>query len=130
MTKTRLLGLDIDGCLPGYAMGWGPITWLLMSEVLPLVARGVASGLCIVVSWLTAFLLTYVFTLLVDGYGLYVPYLWFMIVCVLCLLFNALCIPETRGRSLEEIENYFRTGITFDQLDSQVEAHNKKLFQQ
>ncbi|XP_003964559.1 solute carrier family 2, facilitated glucose transporter member 6 [Takifugu rubripes] len=97
----------------GYAMGWGPITWLLMSEVLPLVARGVASGLCVAVSWLTAFLLTYVFTLLVDGYGLYVPYLWFMIVCVLCLLFNALCIPETRGRSLEEIENYFRTGRTF-----------------
>ncbi|CAG02704.1 unnamed protein product, partial [Tetraodon nigroviridis] len=97
----------------GYAMGWGPITWLLMSEVLPLVARGVASGLCVAVSWLTAFLLTYVFTLLVEGYGLYVPYLWFMIVCVLCLLFNAVCIPETRGRSLEEIENYFRTGRTF-----------------
>lgn len=94
-------------------MGWGPITWLLMSEVLPLVARGVASGLCVAVSWLTAFLLTYVFTLLMDGYGLYVPYLWFNIVCVLCLLFNALCIPETRGRSLEEIENYFRTGRTF-----------------
>lgn len=113
MTETCLLGHDTDGCLPGYAMGWGPITWLLMSEVLPLVTRGVASGLCVVVSWLTAFLLTYVFTLLVDGYGLYVPYLWFMIVCVLCLLFNALCIPETRGRSLEEIENFFRTGRTF-----------------
>lgn len=42
----------------GYAMGWGPITWLLMSEVLPLRARGVASGLCVLVSWLTAFILT------------------------------------------------------------------------
>ncbi|XP_029365198.1 solute carrier family 2, facilitated glucose transporter member 6 isoform X2 [Echeneis naucrates] len=97
----------------GYAMGWGPITWLLMSEVLPLVARGVASGLCVTVSWLTAFLLTNVFTHLVDGYGLYVPYLCFTVVCVFCLLFNAVCIPETRGRSLEEIENYFRTGRTF-----------------
>uniref|UniRef100_A0A3Q3WG15 Solute carrier family 2, facilitated glucose transporter member 8 n=1 Tax=Mola mola TaxID=94237 RepID=A0A3Q3WG15_MOLML len=97
----------------GYAMGWGPITWLLMSEVLPLVARGVASGLCVTVSWLTAFGLTYAFTHLVDRYGLYVPYLCFMVVCVLCILFNALCIPETRSRSLEEIENYFRTGRTF-----------------
>uniref|UniRef100_A0A3Q3X2N5 Major facilitator superfamily (MFS) profile domain-containing protein n=1 Tax=Mola mola TaxID=94237 RepID=A0A3Q3X2N5_MOLML len=96
-----------------YAMGWGPITWLLMSEVLPLVARGVASGLCVTVSWLTAFGLTYAFTHLVDRYGLYVPYLCFMVVCVLCILFNALCIPETRSRSLEEIENYFRTGRTF-----------------
>ncbi|XP_036946007.1 solute carrier family 2, facilitated glucose transporter member 6 [Acanthopagrus latus] len=97
----------------GYAMGWGPITWLLMSEVLPLAARGVASGLCVTVSWLTAFMLTNVFTILENQYGLYVPYLLFTVVCVLCLLFNAVCIPETRGRSLEEIENYFRTRHAF-----------------
>ncbi|XP_029015574.1 solute carrier family 2, facilitated glucose transporter member 6 [Betta splendens] len=97
----------------GYAMGWGPITWLLMSEVLPLVARGVASGLCVTVSWLTAFMITYAYTHLADAYGLYAPYLVFMVVCVLSLLFNAVCIPETRNRSLEEIENYFRTGRTF-----------------
>lgn len=42
-------------------MGWGPITWLLMSEILPTAARGVASGLCVVVSWATAFVLTLVF---------------------------------------------------------------------
>lgn len=94
-------------------MGWGPITWLLMSEVLPLVARGVASGLCVTVSWLTAFAVTHAFTHLVDKYGLWVPYLVFMVVCVICILFNALLIPETRGRSLEEIEHYFRTGRTF-----------------
>lgn len=99
--------------LLGYAMGWGPITWLLMSEVLPLVARGVASGLCVTVSWLTAFMITYVYTHLADAYGLYAPYLLFMVVCVVSLLFNAVCIPETRSRSLEEIENYFRTGRTF-----------------
>uniref|UniRef100_A0A3B5A6Y7 Solute carrier family 2 member 6 n=1 Tax=Stegastes partitus TaxID=144197 RepID=A0A3B5A6Y7_9TELE len=96
-----------------YAMGWGPITWLLMSEVLPLVARGVASGLCVAVSWLTAFMLTHAFTHLVDRYGLFAPYLLFTVVCILCLLFNAVCIPETRGRSLEEIEEYFRTGRSF-----------------
>ncbi|CAL1588892.1 unnamed protein product [Knipowitschia caucasica] len=96
----------------GYAMGWGPITWLLMSEVLPLVTRGVASGLCVMVSWLTAFALTYAFSHMLD-YGLYVPYLLFTVVCVLGLLFTAVCIPETRGRSLEEIENYFRTGRSF-----------------
>lgn len=45
----------------GYAMGWGPITWLLMGEVLPLKARGVVSGLCVLVSWLTAFALTKAF---------------------------------------------------------------------
>ncbi|XP_068606379.1 solute carrier family 2, facilitated glucose transporter member 6 [Brachionichthys hirsutus] len=97
----------------GYSMGWGTITWLLMSEVLPLVARGMASGVCVTVSWLTAFMVTEAFTYLLHKFGLYVPYLWFMVVSVLGLLFNAECIPETRGRSLEEIENYFRTGRTF-----------------
>lgn len=51
----------------GYAVGWGPITWLLMSEILPLKARGVASGLCVVVSWLTAFILTQYFLQVVVG---------------------------------------------------------------
>ncbi|CAL8342988.1 unnamed protein product [Merluccius merluccius] len=97
----------------GYAMGWGPITWLLMAEVLPLVARGVASGLCVAVSWLTAFAVTHAFMYLADTYSLYIPYLCFTVVCVLCLLFTAVCVPETQGRSLEEIENFFRTGRTF-----------------
>ncbi|XP_010793210.1 solute carrier family 2, facilitated glucose transporter member 6 [Notothenia coriiceps] len=97
----------------GYALGWGPITWLLMSEVLPLVARGVASGLCVAVSWLTAFAIMQAFAHLVEDHSLFVPYLCFTVVCVFCLLFTAVCVPETRGRSLEEIENYFRTGGTF-----------------
>lgn len=42
-------------------MGWGPITWLLMAEILPMTARGIASGLCVVVSWATAFTLTQLF---------------------------------------------------------------------
>uniref|UniRef100_A0A667WGR4 Solute carrier family 2, facilitated glucose transporter member 8 n=1 Tax=Myripristis murdjan TaxID=586833 RepID=A0A667WGR4_9TELE len=97
----------------GYAMGWGPITWLLMSEILPLVARGVASGVCVAVSWLTAFTLIHTFTQLEHAYGLYVPFLWYTVVCVFCLLFTGVFVPETRGRSLEEIENYFRTGRSF-----------------
>uniref|UniRef100_A0A8C6ZWT9 Solute carrier family 2 member 6 n=1 Tax=Nothoprocta perdicaria TaxID=30464 RepID=A0A8C6ZWT9_NOTPE len=83
---------------PGYAMGWGPITWLLMSEILPLKARGVASGLCVVVSWLT------------ENFGLEVPFLFFAIICAGNFLFTGCCVPETKGRSLEQIESFFRTG--------------------
>ncbi|XP_067087121.1 solute carrier family 2, facilitated glucose transporter member 6-like [Osmerus mordax] len=97
----------------GYAMGWGPITWLLMSEILPLGARGVASGLCVGVSWLTAYGLTHGFIDVVDRYGLFVPFLFFCVVCVVNILFTAVVVPETRNRSLEEIENYFRTGRAF-----------------
>uniref|UniRef100_A0A8C3IBH9 Solute carrier family 2 member 6 n=1 Tax=Chrysemys picta bellii TaxID=8478 RepID=A0A8C3IBH9_CHRPI len=94
----------------GYAMGWGPITWLLMSEILPLKARGVASGLCVLVSWLTAFALTRFFLLVVQDFGLEVPFLFFAVICAGNLLFTGCCVPETKGRSLEQIESYFRTG--------------------
>ncbi|XP_027622408.1 solute carrier family 2, facilitated glucose transporter member 6 isoform X2 [Tupaia chinensis] len=93
----------------GYAMGWGPITWLLMSEILPLRARGVASGLCVLVSWLTAFALTKSFLLVVNAFGLQVPFFFFAAVCLASLLFTSCCVPETRGRSLEQIEAFFRT---------------------
>uniref|UniRef100_A0A8D0KQZ8 Solute carrier family 2 member 6 n=1 Tax=Strix occidentalis caurina TaxID=311401 RepID=A0A8D0KQZ8_STROC len=91
----------------GYAMGWGPITWLLMSEILPLKARGVASGLCVVVSWLTAFTLTYFFL-----WPLLRPPLH-QLMSAFCPTFQhafGFCVPETKGRSLEQIEAFFRTG--------------------
>ncbi|KAF0876104.1 GTR6 protein, partial [Crocuta crocuta] len=94
----------------GYAMGWGPITWLLMSEILPLKARGVASGLCVLVSWLTAFALTKSFLLVVNAFGLQVPFFFFAAICLANLLFTGCCVPETKGRSLEQIESFFRTG--------------------
>ncbi|KAM5299728.1 solute carrier family 2, facilitated glucose transporter member 6 isoform 1-T1 [Ctenodactylus gundi] len=94
----------------GYAMGWGPITWLLMSEILPLRARGVASGLCVLVSWLTAFALTKYFLVVVDAYGLQVPFFFFAAICLVNLAFTGCCVPETKGRSLEHIESFFRTG--------------------
>ncbi|XP_005408505.1 PREDICTED: solute carrier family 2, facilitated glucose transporter member 6 isoform X2 [Chinchilla lanigera] len=94
----------------GYAMGWGPITWLLMSEILPLRARGVASGLCVLVSWLTAFALTKSFLLVENAFGLQVPFFFFAAICLVSLVFTGCCVPETKGRSLEQIESYFRTG--------------------
>ncbi|XP_004593716.2 solute carrier family 2, facilitated glucose transporter member 6 [Ochotona princeps] len=94
----------------GYAMGWGPITWLLMSEILPLRARGVASGLCVLVSWLTAFVLTKSFLPLVNTFGLQTPFFFFAAVCLLSLVFTGCCVPETKGRSLEQIEAFFHTG--------------------
>ncbi|XP_027505984.1 solute carrier family 2, facilitated glucose transporter member 6 [Corapipo altera] len=94
----------------GYALGWGPITWLLMSEILPLKARGVASGLCVIVSWLTAFTMTQFFLPVVNAFGLEVPFLFFAVISAGNILFTGCCVPETKGRSLEQIEAFFRTG--------------------
>ncbi|XP_069333170.1 solute carrier family 2, facilitated glucose transporter member 6 isoform X2 [Eulemur rufifrons] len=105
-----LAGRKVLLFVSGYAMGWGPITWLLMSEILPLRARGVASGLCVLVSWLTAFVLTKSFLLVVNAFGLQVPFFFFAAICLVNLVFTGCCVPETKGRSLEQIESFFRTG--------------------
>uniref|UniRef100_A0A8C2V3E4 Solute carrier family 2 member 6 n=1 Tax=Chinchilla lanigera TaxID=34839 RepID=A0A8C2V3E4_CHILA len=105
-----LAGRKVLLFVSGYAMGWGPITWLLMSEILPLRARGVASGLCVLVSWLTAFALTKSFLLVENAFGLQVPFFFFAAICLVSLVFTGCCVPETKGRSLEQIESYFRTG--------------------
>ncbi|XP_012520166.1 PREDICTED: solute carrier family 2, facilitated glucose transporter member 6 isoform X2 [Propithecus coquereli] len=105
-----LAGRKVLLFVSGYAMGWGPITWLLMSEILPLRARGVASGLCVLVSWLTAFVLTKSFLLVVSAFGLQVPFFFFAAICLANLVFTGCCVPETKGRSLEQIESFFRTG--------------------
>ncbi|XP_021782776.1 solute carrier family 2, facilitated glucose transporter member 6 isoform X5 [Papio anubis] len=105
-----LAGRKVLLFVSGYAMGWGPITWLLMSEVLPLRARGVASGLCVLASWLTAFVLTKSFLPVVSAFGLQVPFFFFAAICLVSLVFTGCCVPETKGRSLEQIESFFRTG--------------------
>ncbi|XP_061460052.1 solute carrier family 2, facilitated glucose transporter member 8 isoform X2 [Rhineura floridana] len=92
----------------GFALGWGPIPWLVMSEIFPLRARGVASGACVLTNWLMAFLITKEFH---DLMVLLTPHGTFWLFCATCLLnvvFTLRCVPETRGKSLEEIEAYFR----------------------
>ncbi|XP_024907054.1 solute carrier family 2, facilitated glucose transporter member 8 isoform X2 [Pteropus alecto] len=44
--------------IAGFAVGWGPIPWLLMSEIFPLHVKGVATGVCVLTNWLMAFLVT------------------------------------------------------------------------
>ncbi|XP_059494307.1 solute carrier family 2, facilitated glucose transporter member 6 [Stegostoma tigrinum] len=92
----------------GYALGWGPITWLMMSEILPLKVRGFASGVCVAVSWITAFVLTEFFLQVKHSFGLAVPFLFFCAVSTLGIIFTAFCIPETRRRTLEQIQDSFQ----------------------
>lgn len=53
-------------CL-GFALGWGPIPWLIMSEVFPVKARGFASAVCVLTNWSMAFLVTKTFQDMMVG---------------------------------------------------------------
>ncbi|XP_056408746.1 solute carrier family 2, facilitated glucose transporter member 8 isoform X2 [Hyla sarda] len=94
--------------ISGFAIGWGPIPWLLMSEIFPLRARGVASGVCVVTNWGCAFLVTKIFHDLLDLLTSYGTFWLFAAFCGLNVLFTVLCVPETKGKTLEQIQSYFQ----------------------
>nr|XP_033816932.1 solute carrier family 2, facilitated glucose transporter member 8 isoform X2 [Geotrypetes seraphini] len=94
--------------IAGFALGWGPIPWLVMSEIFPLRVRGVASGSCVVTNWTFAFLVTKEFHDLMVALTSWGTFWFFSGFCVLNVIFTLLVVPETKGKTLEEIEAYFQ----------------------
>ncbi|NXO04178.1 GTR8 protein, partial [Rhinopomastus cyanomelas] len=92
----------------GFALGWGPVPWLLISEIFPLKARGILSAACVLTNWTMAFLITKEFHDFVAFLTSYGTFWFFSAFCCLSIIFTAFCVPETKGQTLEQIEAYFR----------------------
>lgn len=90
------------GC---YAMTLAPITWVVISEIFPTRIRGMAMAVSTFSLWTACFVLTYTFPLLNSGLGAYGTFWLYGIICLLGFLFIKKNLPETKGKSLEEIEN-------------------------
>jgi len=88
-----------------YAMTLAPITWVVISEIFPTRIRGMAMAVSTFSLWTACFVLTYTFPLLNSGLGAYGTFWLYGIICVLGFIFIKKFLPETKGKSLEEIEN-------------------------
>lgn len=86
-----------------------PITWLLLSELFPVRLRGMGMGAAVLCLWLANFVVGLSFPVMMEGFGLSSTFFIFAGVGLLGLLFSYNCVPETRGRSLEQIEKDFRS---------------------
>ncbi|XP_037653934.1 solute carrier family 2, facilitated glucose transporter member 8 isoform X2 [Choloepus didactylus] len=93
--------------ITGFALGWGPIPWLLMSEIFPLHVKGVATGVCVLTNWLMAFLVTKEFSSLMEVLRPYGAFWLASTFCVFSVLFTLFCVPETKGKTLEQITAHF-----------------------
>ena len=90
-----------------FSLGWGPLPWLITAEVLPVRAKSLGGGLATASNWFFAFLTTKEFEDLesvLDEFGAFWLFAGITLVGVLFVFF---LVPETRGRSLEEIEAEF-----------------------
>ncbi|GGG42177.1 MFS transporter [Kocuria dechangensis] len=84
----------------------GPLVWLMIAEIYPLKFRGVMIGVTVLALWTTNAIVSLVFPPLVAALG-FGTFLLFAFVGFLALLFVATSVPETRGKTLEDLEAEF-----------------------
>jgi sugar porter (SP) family MFS transporter len=95
------LVLAAIGC---YAMSLAPVTWVVISEIFPNRIRGAAMAVAVTSLWIACFLLTYSFPLLNDALGPDGTFWLYAAICLAGLIFIAVRLPETKGKTLEQLE--------------------------
>jgi sugar porter (SP) family MFS transporter len=90
-----------------YALTLAPVFWVLVSEIFPNQIRGAAMSVATTALWIACFLLTYSFPLLNKTLGAYGTFWLYSAICVICFFYVKIKIPETKNKTLEEIEDAF-----------------------
>lgn len=85
----------------------GPLVWLMLSEIFPLKIRSFAMGVCVFVLWLANALVALGFPPVVSGLGITPTFFIFAGLGILALIFIYTQVPETKGKTLEELEEEF-----------------------
>ena len=86
-----------------FAVGLGPVFWLLISEIFPTAARGRCMSLATVANWGFNLVVALTFLDLVDAFGRPATFFLYAVLTGLGFLFTLRLVPETRGRDLEDM---------------------------
>ena len=86
-------------------MSLAPVTWVLISEIFPNRIRGAAISVAVSALWIACFILTYTFPLLEHAIGAGKTFWLYSAICLAGFMFVYLYVPETKGKSLEQIES-------------------------
>jgi SP family xylose:H+ symportor-like MFS transporter len=100
----------------GFAVSWGPVTWVLLSEIFPNQIRGKAMALAVAAQWVANYLVSWTFPILdrnaflVSHFNHGFAYWIYGAMGILAALFMWGMVPETKGRSLEQMEALWGSG--------------------
>jgi sugar porter (SP) family MFS transporter len=103
-TKGLLILLITLCTIACYALSLAPVTWVLISEIFPNRIRGLGVSVSVSALWLASFLLTFTFPILNHGLGTAGTFWIYGAICMAGFLFVLARVPETKGKTLEEIE--------------------------
>jgi MFS transporter, SP family, arabinose:H+ symporter len=94
----------ILGYIASFAASLGPIPWVIISEIFPTKTRGVAMSIAVLVLWVCVYLVTQFFPILLESIGGAFTFWIFMVNAIILVVFVWKVVPETKGKTLEEIE--------------------------
>jgi len=95
----------------GFAVSWGPVTWVLLSEIFPNQIRGKAMAVAVAAQWIANYLVSWTFPILdknpwlVDHFNHGFAYWIYGVMGILAAIFMGTVVPETKGRSLEQMQH-------------------------
>lgn len=100
--------LFILGFIASFAMSLGPIPWVLISEIFPTKFRGVAMSISILMVWIGVVMITQLTPILLESVGGAFTFWIFMFNAIILIIFTYNMIPETKGKTLEEIAKMWK----------------------
>ncbi|MDC7677271.1 sugar porter family MFS transporter [Asticcacaulis machinosus] len=103
ITGVVVLGLTL-AVIALYAMSLAPITWVLLSEIFPTRIRGLAMSISVSALWIACFAVTFTFPIMNAALGASGTFWCYGLICLFGFFLIRKFVPETKGRSLEEIE--------------------------
>lgn len=102
LSLTVLFLAFMQGCV-------GPVTWLVIAEIFPQRVRGLGSGISVFFLWILNFIIGFAFPIMLSSAGLSFTFFIFVALGILAIGFVYKFMPETKGRTLEELEEHFRS---------------------
>ncbi|KDP12828.1 sugar porter family MFS transporter [Staphylococcus chromogenes] len=87
-----------------FGLSWGPVLWVILPELFPMRARGAATGIAALVLSIGSLLVAYLFPIISSVLNVQQVFLIFAVIGIIAFFFVMKFLPETRGRSLEQIE--------------------------
>jgi SP family xylose:H+ symportor-like MFS transporter len=102
--------------IAGFALSWGPVTWVMLSEMFPNAVKGKAMAIAVAAQWIANLFVSWSFKILIGNSTLNAlfnhgfPYWVYGVMSFLAAAFVYFYVPETRHRTLEEIQNLWTGG--------------------